>query len=119
MCNLYSLNKKRDDVARFFRVSHNRAAAYEPLSAIFPCHTAPIIKQSADGEREARAAQLGVHPASRRLCPQAGDQYTRRQGGEQILEGQLRASALPGGGDRLLRARRRQAGSLALVRPQR
>src|SRR5204862_5720359 len=52
MCNLYPLNKKRDDVARFFRVSHNRAAAYEPLSAIFPCHTAPIIKQSADGERE-------------------------------------------------------------------
>src|SRR5206468_2094332 len=26
MCNLYSLNKKRDAVARFFRVSHNRAA---------------------------------------------------------------------------------------------
>src|SRR5204862_32992 len=52
MCNLYPLNKKRDDVARFFRVSHNRAAAYEPLSAIFPCHTAPIIKQSSDGERE-------------------------------------------------------------------
>ena len=52
MCNLYSLNKKRDDVARFFRVSHNRAAAFEPLSAIFPGHTAPIIKQSPDGERE-------------------------------------------------------------------
>jgi hypothetical protein len=27
MCNLYSLNKKRDMVARFFRVSHNRTAA--------------------------------------------------------------------------------------------
>ena len=27
MCNLYSLNKKRDAVARFFRVSHNRSAA--------------------------------------------------------------------------------------------
>jgi putative SOS response-associated peptidase YedK len=52
MCNLYSLNKKRDAVARFFRVSHNRAAAYEPLPAIFPGHMAPIIKPSADGERE-------------------------------------------------------------------
>ena len=30
MCNLYSLNKKRDMVARFFRVSHNRAAAFKP-----------------------------------------------------------------------------------------
>jgi putative SOS response-associated peptidase YedK len=52
MCNLYSLNKKRDGVARFFRVSHNRAAAYEPLPAIFPRHVAPVIRQSADGERE-------------------------------------------------------------------
>ena len=33
MCNLYSLNKKRDAVARFFRVSHNRSAKYEPASA--------------------------------------------------------------------------------------
>ena len=33
MCNLYSLNKKRDEAARFFRVSHNRAAAYDPLAA--------------------------------------------------------------------------------------
>src|SRR5262245_1088409 len=52
MCNLYSLNKKRDAVARFFRVSHNRSAAFEPLSAIFPRHMAPVVRHSADGERE-------------------------------------------------------------------
>ena len=52
MCNLYSLNKKRDAVARFFRVSHNRPAAFEPLSAIFPRHMAPVVRQAADGERE-------------------------------------------------------------------
>jgi putative SOS response-associated peptidase YedK len=46
------LNKNRDAVAQFFRVSHNRAAAYEPLDAIFPGHMAPIVKQSVDGERE-------------------------------------------------------------------
>ena len=46
MCNLYSLNKKRDAVARFFRVSHNRAAASSRCSAILPGHMAPIIKQS-------------------------------------------------------------------------
>src|SRR4029450_10239300 len=52
MCNLYSLNKKRDAVARFFRVSHNCAAAFEPVSAILPRHVAPVVRQTADGERE-------------------------------------------------------------------
>jgi putative SOS response-associated peptidase YedK len=52
MCNLYSLNKKQEAVARFFRVSHNRSAAYEPASAIFPRHVAPVVRESADGERE-------------------------------------------------------------------
>jgi len=52
MCNLYSLNKKRDAVTRFFRVSHNRAGSFEPTSAIFPKHIAPVVRSSADGERE-------------------------------------------------------------------
>ena len=52
MCNLYSLNKKRDMVARFFRVSHNRSAMFEPVSAIFPRHVAPVIRMATDGERE-------------------------------------------------------------------
>jgi putative SOS response-associated peptidase YedK len=59
MCNLYSLNKKRDAVARFFRVSHNRSAAFEPLSAIFPRHIAPVVRQAADGEREAAMMSWG------------------------------------------------------------
>jgi putative SOS response-associated peptidase YedK len=52
MCNLYSLTPKRDAVARFFRVSHNRTVAFEPLNAIFPRHVAPVVRYSADGERE-------------------------------------------------------------------
>ena len=52
MCNLYSLTPKRDMVARFFRVSHNRTVAFEPVNAIFPRHVAPVVRQSADGERE-------------------------------------------------------------------
>jgi putative SOS response-associated peptidase YedK len=39
-------------VARFFRAAHNRSAAFEPVSAIFPGHVAPVIRHSADGERE-------------------------------------------------------------------
>jgi putative SOS response-associated peptidase YedK len=52
MCNLYSLNKKRDMVARFFRVSHNRAASFERASAIFPKNIAAVVREAADGERE-------------------------------------------------------------------
>jgi len=42
MCNLHSLNKKRDAVARFFRVWHNRAATFEPAASILPRHVAPV-----------------------------------------------------------------------------
>ena len=52
MCNLYSIKTKRIDLARKFQLSDNRMTAFEPLSAIFPGHMAPIIKQSEDGERE-------------------------------------------------------------------
>jgi putative SOS response-associated peptidase YedK len=52
MCNLYSIRTSRAALARRFMVSDNRMAAFDPLPAIFPGHMAPIIKQSADGERE-------------------------------------------------------------------
>jgi putative SOS response-associated peptidase YedK len=52
MCNLYSIKTRRVDLARKFRLSDNRMAAFEPLPAIFPGHMVPTIKQSADGERE-------------------------------------------------------------------
>ncbi len=39
-------------VLDLFRVSHNRAAAFEPLDAIFPGHIAPVIRVADDGERE-------------------------------------------------------------------
>jgi putative SOS response-associated peptidase YedK len=52
MCNLYSIRTSRAALARKFMLSDNRMAAFEPLPAIFSGHMAPIIKQSADGERE-------------------------------------------------------------------
>lgn len=52
MCNLYTVRTSRAALARKFMLSDNRMAAFEPLPAIFPGHMAPIIKQSADGERE-------------------------------------------------------------------
>lgn len=52
MCNLYSMTKNVEAVRRLFRVSHNRAASFEPLPAIFPGHTAPVVRVASDGERE-------------------------------------------------------------------
>jgi putative SOS response-associated peptidase YedK len=52
MCNLYSVTKNKDAIARLFRVPHNRAMDFAPLPAIFPGHAAPVVRQAADGERE-------------------------------------------------------------------
>jgi putative SOS response-associated peptidase YedK len=52
MCNLYSVRTSRAALARKFRLSDNRMAAFETLPAIFPGRMAPIIKQADDGERE-------------------------------------------------------------------
>src|SRR5262245_29440827 len=52
MCNFYSVRTSRAALARKFMLTDNRMASFEALPAIFPGHMAPIIKQSADGERE-------------------------------------------------------------------
>jgi putative SOS response-associated peptidase YedK len=52
MCNLYSIKTRRADLARKFGLSDNRMAAVDELAAIFPGHMAPVVKRSADGERE-------------------------------------------------------------------
>ncbi len=52
MCNLYSLTTARQAVLRLFRVSDNRAAQFQPLPAIFPGHSAPVVRIAEDGARE-------------------------------------------------------------------
>jgi putative SOS response-associated peptidase YedK len=59
MCNLYSMTSAREAVLRLFRVGHNRAAAFEPLPAIFPGHGAPVIRKAQDGERELSVMSWG------------------------------------------------------------
>ena len=51
MCNLYSQSRSRDEVARVFRVPHNRAAVITPAQAIFPGHSAAVVRLT-DGDRE-------------------------------------------------------------------
>lgn len=35
-----------------FRVGDNRASAFDPMPAIFPGHSAPVVREASDGERE-------------------------------------------------------------------
>jgi len=46
------MTANRDAIIKLFRVGHNRAAVYAPLSAIFPGHTAPVVRSADDGDRE-------------------------------------------------------------------
>lgn len=66
MCNLYSMTKAREAVLRLFRVGDNRAAAFEPLAAIFPGRNAPVVRIAADSERELAVLNWGF------VLPQAG-----------------------------------------------
>ncbi len=52
MCNLYSMTRNRDAILRLFRLSHNRAAVFDPQDAIFPGYQAPMVRKAVDGERE-------------------------------------------------------------------
>jgi len=66
MCNLYSMTAAREAVLRLFRIGHNRAAAFEAKDAIFPGHTAPVVRTAADGELELCLMSWGF------VLPQAG-----------------------------------------------
>jgi putative SOS response-associated peptidase YedK len=59
MCNLYSNTRSRQAIADLFRVSDNRAYAFEPMPAIFPRSVAPIVRLASDGERELVPATWG------------------------------------------------------------
>lgn len=52
MCNLYSLNKNKESVAKMFGVGHNRTVDIPLFPGIFPNYVAPVVRQAADGDRE-------------------------------------------------------------------
>lgn len=52
MCTLYASSKGRELVRALFRVSDNRASAFEPKDAILPSDLAPVVRLAEDGERE-------------------------------------------------------------------
>ncbi len=60
------MTRANEAVLRLFRVSHNRAVAFEPKDAIFPGHPAPVVRRATDGERELAVMSWGF------VLPQPG-----------------------------------------------
>ncbi|SDP39993.1 Putative SOS response-associated peptidase YedK [Filomicrobium insigne] len=52
MCNCFSQSRSRDEVARWFRVSHNRAPDFDPQSSFWPKSKIPVVRHADDGARE-------------------------------------------------------------------
>lgn len=64
MCNLYSMTRVPEAVRRMFGVAHNRAAAFDPVPAIFPGYVAPVVRRAADRER--KLVMIGSRSGRRR-----------------------------------------------------
>lgn len=51
--------RRREAITGLFKVSDNRAYAFESMPAIFPKSVAPIVRVAEDGEREMVPATWG------------------------------------------------------------
>ena len=73
MCNLYSETKGQAAIRALFRTAHDRTGNLPAFPGIFPDQLAPIVRNSADGERElqvphiARAREERVEELRRHL----------------------------------------------------
>jgi hypothetical protein len=61
----HSITRDREAIRRLFRVSHNRAAAFEPMNAIFPNYNAPVVREASDGERDLSLLNWGFYFCNR------------------------------------------------------
>ena len=92
MCNLYSMTRNREAILRLFRVSHNRAAVYEPRDAIFPGYQAPIGRKAADGERELAVLNWGFVLLQKDKAPKRVTNIRDDKAQTQVLEAVIRAT---------------------------
>ena len=60
MCNLYSETKGQAAIRALFRTAHDRTGNLPAFPGIFPDQLAPIVRNSADGERELVMARWGM-----------------------------------------------------------
>src|SRR5271169_2350647 len=60
MCNLYSLTKGQAAIRDWFRARRDRTGNLPLFPGIFPDQMAPIVRRSADGERELVMTRWGM-----------------------------------------------------------
>jgi putative SOS response-associated peptidase YedK len=60
MCNLYSLTKGQAAIRDWFRAQCDRTGNLPLFPGIFPDQLAPIVRNSADGERELVIGRWGM-----------------------------------------------------------
>ena len=111
MCNLYALTCEPQVVLQFFSVSHNRAQAFTPKEAIFPGYTAPVVRMSADGERELVNLSWGF------ILPQAGKAAKRvtNTRDDKVLSSSFYVKTLPGSRYLFCGTKRNHSRYMALV----
>lgn len=67
MCNLYSMNASQAAIARATKALLDRLGNMPPLPGIFPDYPAPIVRNTASGERELVMARWGMPSSSQAL----------------------------------------------------
>jgi putative SOS response-associated peptidase YedK len=60
MYSLYSLTKGQAAIRALFRTAHDRTGNLPAFAGIFPDQFAPMVRNSADGERELVMARWGM-----------------------------------------------------------
>ena len=84
MCNLHSETKDQDAICALFRTVHDRTGNLPATPGIFPDQLAPIVRNSADGERELVMARWGM-PGPPQFGGRRGPALTRVAGSEEPL----------------------------------
>jgi putative SOS response-associated peptidase YedK len=62
MCNLYSLTRSQEEIARLARAMRDTTGNLPPLPSIYPDTLAPVVRTAADGVRELAMLCWGFPP---------------------------------------------------------
>jgi len=60
MCNLYSMNRRQDEIPGIVGAMRDGTGNMPPLPDIFPDYLAPIVRTDAEGDREMVEARWGM-----------------------------------------------------------
>lgn len=65
MCNLYSITTNQEAISPLFRVINRYVGNLAPMPGVFPDYPAPVVRNTAGGERELTMMRWGMPPPPR------------------------------------------------------